>query len=114
MLFADSALRKTNFLRRMPDNVLLMSTSAYLRGLQRRGLLNDAGAILQRAVAVRGPDVARDDLRATTGAGEAPLAVQAGPAQRTVISRACRSCCLIKRTTASTVTVSIWPAMRRS
>jgi hypothetical protein len=71
LLFEDSALRKTNFLRRMPDNVLLMSTSAYLRGLQRRGLLDDAEAILQRAVTVRGPEVAREDLRATAGADPA-------------------------------------------
>ena len=71
LLFEDSALRKTNFLRRMPDNVLLMSTSAYLRGLQRRGLLDNADAILQRAVTVRGPEVARDELRATYGAEDA-------------------------------------------
>lgn len=71
LLFEDSALRKTNFLRRMPDNVLLMSTSSFLHGLQRRGLLDDADAILQRAVAVRGPEVAREDLRATAGADDA-------------------------------------------
>jgi hypothetical protein len=71
LLFEDSALRKTNFLRRMPDNVLLMSTSAYLRGLQRRGLLEDADAILQRAVAVRGSEVALEELRATAGAEDA-------------------------------------------
>lgn len=71
LLFEDSALRKTNFLRRMPDNVLLMSTSAYLRGLQRRGLLDDADAVLRRVVTVRGPEVTHDDLRATSGAEEA-------------------------------------------
>jgi hypothetical protein len=71
LLFEDSALRKANFLRRMPDNVLMMSTSAYLRGLQRRGLLADADAILQRAVAARGAEVAQDDLRATSGADDA-------------------------------------------
>lgn len=71
LLFEDSALRKTNFLQRMPDNVLLMSTSTFLRGLERRGLLGDADAILQRAVAARGPELARNDLRATSGAEDA-------------------------------------------
>ena len=61
LLFEDSALGKMNFLRRLPDNVLLMSTSSYLRGLQRRGLLQDAETILQCAAARRGVELASED-----------------------------------------------------
>lgn len=71
LLFEDSALRKANFLRRMPDNVLLMSTSSFLHGLQRRGLLDDADAILRRAVSLRGPELVCEELRATAGAEDA-------------------------------------------
>nr|WP_315253146.1 hypothetical protein [uncultured Duganella sp.] len=54
LLFEDSDIRKTNFLVRLPDNVLILSTSTFLYGLQRRQLLSDADAILNRATGVRG------------------------------------------------------------
>lgn len=54
LLFEDSDIRKTSFLVRLPDQVLVLSTSAFLTGLQTAGLLPDAQAILSRAVSVLG------------------------------------------------------------
>ena len=55
LLFEDTDIRKANFLVRIPDKVLILSTSTFLHGLQRRQLITDAEAILDRATAVRGP-----------------------------------------------------------
>lgn len=52
LLFEDSDIRKANFLVRLPDNVLVLSTSTFLHGLQRCKLIPDAEAILNRATAV--------------------------------------------------------------
>ena len=57
LLFEDSAVRKTNFLTRLPDCVIVTSTSEFLFGLESRGLLQDAQAILDRAVDVRGNEI---------------------------------------------------------
>ena len=57
LLFEDSAVRKANFLVRLPDNVVVTSTSEYLFGLQSRGLVANAQAILDRAVDVRGNEI---------------------------------------------------------
>jgi predicted nucleic acid-binding protein len=46
LLFEDSDIRKANFLVRLPDNVLILSTSTFLHGLQRRNLIQDADAVL--------------------------------------------------------------------
>lgn len=54
LLFEDSDIRKANFLVRIPDRVLLLSTSTFLHGLQRRHLIADAELVLDRATAVRG------------------------------------------------------------
>ena len=53
-LFEDSDIKKANFLVRLPDNVLVMSTSAFLDGLQQRNLIDSADEILQKAVTIRG------------------------------------------------------------
>lgn len=57
LLFEDSAVRKTNFLTRLPDGVVVTSTSELLFGLESRGLLQDAQSILDRAVDVRGNEI---------------------------------------------------------
>lgn len=57
LLFEDSDIRKTNFLIRIPDNVLIMSTSTFLDGLQKKGLIVSANGILDRAVKVRGDEL---------------------------------------------------------
>ena len=57
LLFEDSAVRKTNFLTRLPDSVVVASTSEFLFGLESRGLIKDAQFILDQAVNVRGNDI---------------------------------------------------------
>lgn len=49
LLFEDSDIRKANFLVRLPDSVLILSTPTFLYGLQWRKLLPDAERILERA-----------------------------------------------------------------
>jgi hypothetical protein len=57
LLFEDSAVRKTNFLTRLPDCVVVTSTSEFLFGLESRGLLQSAQTILDQAVDVRGNEI---------------------------------------------------------
>lgn len=57
LLFEDSAVRKTNFLTRLPDCVVVASTSEFLFGLESRGLLENAQSILDQAVDVRGNEI---------------------------------------------------------
>lgn len=57
LLFEDSAVRKTNFLTRLPDCVVVTSTSEFLVGLESRGLLENAQSILDQAVNVRGNEI---------------------------------------------------------
>ncbi len=68
LLFEDSDVRKTNFLVRIPDNVLILSTSTFLHGLQRRNLIADADAILGAATAIRGPTARGAGALASSGA----------------------------------------------
>lgn len=65
LLFEDSDVKKTNFLIRMPDNVLIMSTSTYLDGLKQAGLIRSADEILQKAVQVRGDKIFEKQLLIT-------------------------------------------------
>jgi hypothetical protein len=57
LLFEDSAVRKTNFLTRLPDCVVVTSTSEFLLGLESRGLIQNAQFILDQAVDVRGNEI---------------------------------------------------------
>jgi len=57
LLFEDSAVRKTNFLTRLPDCVVVTSTSAFLFGLESRGLIQNAQSILDEAVDARGSEI---------------------------------------------------------
>lgn len=57
LLFEDSAVRKTNFLTRLPDCVVVTSTSEFLFGLESRGLVPNAQSILDHAVDVRGNEI---------------------------------------------------------
>jgi hypothetical protein len=72
LLFEDTDIRKANFLVRLPDNVLILSTSTFLYGLQRRKLIDSADAILDRATAVRGL-AARVPFASATDGAEAEL-----------------------------------------
>ena len=65
LVFEDSAVRKTNFLVRLPDNVVVTSTSEYLHGLESRHLIESAQLILDRAVDVRGKDILTRSLAGT-------------------------------------------------
>jgi hypothetical protein len=67
LLFEDSAVRKTNFLTRLPDCVVVTSTSAFLFGLESRSLIPDAQSILDRAVDVRGNEILVRHLAGTAG-----------------------------------------------
>lgn len=68
LLFEDSDVRKTNFLIRLPDNVLILSTSEFLFGLEKMKLIKNAKAILAKAVALRGNQVLARYIDSTAGA----------------------------------------------
>lgn len=53
-LFEDSDIKKANFLIRLPDNVLIMSTSTFLDGLEQSNRIASADEILQKALNIRG------------------------------------------------------------
>lgn len=73
LLFEDSDVRKDNFLVRVPDNVLIMSTSEYLFGMEAGGLINSAMAIIEKSKPVRGDRVAHRHLQPTSGAEDAAV-----------------------------------------
>lgn len=68
LLFEDSDIRKPNFLIRLPDNVLVMSTSEFLAGLESAKLIKSAHTILAKAVSLRGNAVLSRYIDATSGA----------------------------------------------
>lgn len=70
LLFEDSGIRKTNFLVRLPDNVLIMSTSTFLDGLQEKQWIKCADDILDRAIRVRGREIRNRTIQATKGMEE--------------------------------------------
>lgn len=59
LIFEDSMIKKQNFLIRLPDEVIVTSTSEFLHGLERHHLLAGADDILARAVDVRGSEILR-------------------------------------------------------
>ena len=65
LLFEDSDVRKQNFLLRLPDEVLVTSTSEFLFGLERLQLLASAEEILQKATAIRGSEILRRHVGGT-------------------------------------------------
>jgi hypothetical protein len=65
LLFEDSDVRKQNFLVRLPDEVLVTSTSEFLFGLERLKLLTGAEDILQKATAIRGNEILRRSVGGT-------------------------------------------------
>lgn len=67
LIFEDSAIRKTNFLTRLPDHVVVTSTSEFLFGLESRGLVDDAQSVLDRAVNIRGTGILARYLEGTEG-----------------------------------------------
>lgn len=70
LLFEDSDIKKSNFLVRLPDNVLVMSTSTYLDGMQQLHLIPSADAILRKAVAVRGEGILKREIHPMAGVTE--------------------------------------------
>lgn len=68
LLFEDSDIQKANFLVRLPDNVIVMSTSKFLDGLQNVHLINSADEILHRAVTLRGSEIFNRTILATGSA----------------------------------------------
>jgi predicted nucleic acid-binding protein len=70
LLFEDSDIKKANFLVRLPDNVLVMSTSTYLDGLQRAKLISSADNILNKAAEIRGREINNRTIQAKTGTEE--------------------------------------------
>jgi len=70
LLFEDSDVRKDNFLVRVPDNVLILSTSEFLFGLESHGLIASATEILARATPTRGAEISERRMKATPGAEE--------------------------------------------
>jgi len=68
LLFEDSDVRKDNFLVRIPDNVLILSTSEFLYGLESHRLIASAAEVLARATPTRGAQIGERRLKATAGA----------------------------------------------
>lgn len=54
LIFEDSAVKKPNYLRRLPPEVVIVSTSEFLHGLQANNLIKSANEILDKAVGLRG------------------------------------------------------------
>ena len=54
LIFEDSAVKKPNYLRRLPNEVVVVSTSEFLHGLQANNLIESADKILDKAVGLRG------------------------------------------------------------
>lgn len=54
LIFEDSAVKKPNYLRRLPDEVVIVSTSEFLYGLESNNLIESADRILDKAVGLRG------------------------------------------------------------
>ena len=65
LLFEDSGVRKQNFLVRLPDEVLVISTSEFLFGLEAVKLLPSAMDVLKRATTLRGNEVLERHLGGT-------------------------------------------------
>ena len=57
LLFEDSDVRKQSFLVRLPDEVLVISTSEFLFGLESQALWPSADEVLLRATATRGSEI---------------------------------------------------------
>jgi predicted nucleic acid-binding protein len=62
LLFEDSDIKKANFIARLPDNVLVMSTSTFLDGLQKMNLITSSDEILKKAVKIRGDDILNREI----------------------------------------------------
>jgi hypothetical protein len=68
LLFEDSGVRKQNFLIRLPDEVLVLSTSEFLFGLESARLLTSAADVLARATTLRGNQVLERHVHGTGAA----------------------------------------------
>lgn len=68
LLFEDSGVRKQNFLIRLPDEVVVVSTSEFLFGLQSAKLLTSAADVLARATTLRGNQVLERHVGGTASA----------------------------------------------
>lgn len=57
LIFEDSAVKKPNYLRRLPPEEVIVSTSEFLDGLQSNNLIKSADEILDKAVGARGEEL---------------------------------------------------------
>lgn len=65
LVFEDSMVRKNNYLIRLPDEVVVVSTSEFLFGLEEHGYSTNAAEVLARAVDVRGNEILNRHLRSS-------------------------------------------------
>ena len=68
LLYEDSDVVKENFLVRLPDNVLILSTAEFLHGLHGIGKSRDPDEILDRVTSVRGERINERSARGTASA----------------------------------------------
>jgi hypothetical protein len=65
LVFEESMVRKSNFLVRLPDEVVVTSSSEFLFALEKHGLPTSAAAVLARAVDVRSNEILNRHLAGT-------------------------------------------------
>ena len=70
LLFEDGDLKKDNFIRRMPANVLMMGTSNFLDKLEQLKIIDSANDILNKAIHIRGNDILNRRLVVTKDSEE--------------------------------------------
>lgn len=82
LLFEDSGVRKQNFLIRLPDEVVVVSTSEFLFGLESAKLLTSAADVLARATTLRGNQVLERHVGGTAAAASSPWPTRLKPPRR--------------------------------
>jgi hypothetical protein len=68
LLFEDGDVRRNKYTISAPNNVLMLSTAQFLKGLERLGLIHSADEILGKVVWARGLEVQNSHQHATPGA----------------------------------------------
>lgn len=68
LLFEDGDIRRNRYTITAPDNVLMISTAQFLKGLEREGLIPSANEILDRVTEARGLEIKNPHQHATPGA----------------------------------------------
>lgn len=68
LLFEDGHFRKNRYTISAPNNVLMLSTAQFLKGLEKSGLIHSANEILDKVLWARGLEVQNPHQHATPGA----------------------------------------------